>query len=92
MLWGSINLDIAFGSRYLEGEVKGASAAAVLTSGTIAVWDLFWGQCTALLPPNSEGSWSLARWSVTDTCLLAGQKDGSVYIYSYTTALRDSLG
>ncbi|XP_053220223.1 partner and localizer of BRCA2 isoform X2 [Podarcis raffonei] len=88
----SLSLPLGITGRYLEGEVKGASAAAVLTSGTIAVWDLFWGQCTALLPPNSEGSWSLARWSVTDTCLLAGQKDGSVYIYSYTTALRDSLG
>ncbi|XP_034987115.1 partner and localizer of BRCA2 [Zootoca vivipara] len=88
----SLSLPLGITGRYLEGEVKGASAAAVLTSGNIAVWDLFWGQCTALLPPDSEGSWSLARWSVTDTCLLAGQKDGSVYIYSYTTALRDSLG
>ncbi|KAG8145411.1 hypothetical protein E2320_011950, partial [Naja naja] len=63
--------------RYLERDVRGSSAAAVLTSGTIAVWDLFLGQCTALLPPNSGGSWSLARWSVTDACLLAGQEDGS---------------
>uniref|UniRef100_A0A8B9PDX0 Partner and localizer of BRCA2 n=1 Tax=Apteryx owenii TaxID=8824 RepID=A0A8B9PDX0_APTOW len=70
--------------RYLEGEVKDASAAAVLTSGTIAVWDLLLGQCTALLPPNSNGSWSLVRWSVTSACLLAGQKDGSVYLYHYS--------
>ncbi|KAK9393335.1 partner and localizer of BRCA2 [Crotalus adamanteus] len=74
--------------RYLERDVRGASAAAVLASGTIAVWDLFLGQCTALLPPNSGGSWSLARWSVTDTCLLAGQEDGSVYLYEYTGACR----
>lgn len=73
--------------RYLERDVRGSSAAAVLTSGTIAVWDLFLGQCTALLPPNSGGSWSLARWSVTDTCLLAGQEDGSVYLYRYTGGL-----
>ncbi|CAM4517696.1 partner and localizer of BRCA2 isoform X1 [Lepidochelys kempii] len=72
--------------RYLEGEVKGVSAAAVLTSGTIAVWDLFLGQCTALLPPNADGNWSLVRWSVTDSCLLAGQKDGSVYVYHYSQA------
>ncbi|XP_074867380.1 partner and localizer of BRCA2 isoform X2 [Carettochelys insculpta] len=72
--------------RYLEGEVKGVSAAAVLTSGTIAVWDLFLGQCTALLPPNADGQWSLVRWSVTDSCLLAGQKDGSVYMYRYSQA------
>uniref|UniRef100_A0A8C8RV14 Partner and localizer of BRCA2 n=1 Tax=Pelusios castaneus TaxID=367368 RepID=A0A8C8RV14_9SAUR len=70
--------------RYLEGEVKGSSAAAVLTSGTIAVWDLFLGQCTALLPPNTDGNWSLVRWSVTDSFLLAGQKDGSVYVYHYS--------
>ncbi|XP_067390323.1 partner and localizer of BRCA2 isoform X2 [Emydura macquarii macquarii] len=70
--------------RYLEGEVKDASAAAVLTSGTIAVWDLFLGQCTALLPPKTDGNWSLVRWSVTDSCLLAGQKDGSVYVYHYS--------
>ncbi|XP_039346710.1 partner and localizer of BRCA2 isoform X3 [Mauremys reevesii] len=72
--------------RYLEGEVKGVSAAAVLTSGAIAVWDLFSGQCTALLPPNADGNWSLVRWSVTDSCLLAGQKDGSVYVYHYSQA------
>ncbi|XP_010718097.2 partner and localizer of BRCA2 [Meleagris gallopavo] len=36
--------------RYLEGEVKDAWAAAVLTSGAIAVWDLLLGRCTALLP------------------------------------------
>ncbi|XP_070616999.1 partner and localizer of BRCA2 isoform X2 [Erythrolamprus reginae] len=74
--------------RYLERDVKGSSAAAVLTSGTIAVWDLFLGQCTALLPPISGGSWSLARWSVTDACLLAGQEDGSVYLYRYTGGLQ----
>ncbi|XP_010084279.1 PREDICTED: partner and localizer of BRCA2, partial [Pterocles gutturalis] len=38
--------------RYLEGDVKDASAAAVLTSGAIAVWDLLLGHCTALLPPG----------------------------------------
>ncbi|XP_007433957.2 partner and localizer of BRCA2 isoform X1 [Python bivittatus] len=73
--------------RYLERDVRNASAAAVLTSGTIAVWDLFLGQCTAVLPPNSEGSWSLARWSVTDTCLLTGQEDGTVYLYRYTGSM-----
>ncbi|XP_032086933.1 LOW QUALITY PROTEIN: partner and localizer of BRCA2 [Thamnophis elegans] len=70
--------------RSLERDVRGSSAAAVLTSGTIAVWDLFLGQCTALLPPNSGGSWCLVRWSSTDTCLMAGQEDGSVYLYRYT--------
>ncbi|XP_063171181.1 partner and localizer of BRCA2 [Candoia aspera] len=73
--------------RCLECDVRDASAAAVLTSGTIAVWDLFLGQCTALLPPHSEGSWTLARWSVTDTCLLAGQDDGTVYLYRHIGSL-----
>ncbi|XP_042294138.1 partner and localizer of BRCA2 [Sceloporus undulatus] len=84
----SLSLPLGSEGRYLEGEVRDASAAAVMTSGTIAVWDLFLGRCTAVLPPNSEGKWSLVRWSVTDTCLLAGQNDGSVYIYSYTPHLR----
>ncbi|NXK47241.1 PALB2 protein, partial [Chauna torquata] len=70
--------------RYLEGEVKDASAAAVLTSGAIAVWDLLLGRCTALLPPGPSGSWSLVRWCVTSARLLAGQTDGSVYVYRYS--------
>ncbi|XP_063199497.1 partner and localizer of BRCA2 isoform X2 [Chroicocephalus ridibundus] len=69
--------------RYLEGDVKDASAAAVLTSGAIAVWDLLLGQCTALLPPDPEGSWALARWATTSACLLAGQRDGTVCLYQY---------
>ncbi|NXH71352.1 PALB2 protein, partial [Hydrobates tethys] len=68
---------------YLEGDVKDASAAAVLTSGAIAVWDLLLGQCTALLPPGPAGSWVLARWAATSACLLAGQRDGTVCLYRY---------
>ncbi|XP_072734765.1 partner and localizer of BRCA2 isoform X1 [Ciconia boyciana] len=69
--------------RYLEGDVKDASAAAVLTSGAIAVWDLLLGRCTALLPPGPEESWALARWATTSACLLAGQRDGTVCLYRY---------
>ncbi|KAM9555634.1 partner and localizer of BRCA2 [Guaruba guarouba] len=73
--------------RYLEGDVRGAVAAAVLTSGAVAVWDLLLGQCTALLPPGPAGSWALARWATTDAsasaCLLAGQQDGTVCLYRY---------
>ncbi|NXW47619.1 PALB2 protein, partial [Nyctiprogne leucopyga] len=70
---------------YLEGDVKDASAAAVLTSGAIAVWDLLLGRCTALLPPDPDpqGSWALARWATTSACLLAGQRDGTVCLYQY---------
>ncbi|NXV15599.1 PALB2 protein, partial [Cepphus grylle] len=66
-----------------QGDVKDASAAAVLTSGAIAVWDLLLGQCTALLPPDPEGSWALARWATTSACLLAGQRDGTICLYQY---------
>ncbi|KAH0504187.1 Partner and localizer of BRCA2 [Microtus ochrogaster] len=69
--------------RLLEGDVKDHVAAAVLTSGTIAVWDLTLGHCTALLPPVSNQNWSLVKWSVTDSHLLAGQKDGNIFIYRY---------
>ncbi|KAF1568553.1 Partner and localizer of BRCA2, partial [Eudyptes schlegeli] len=69
--------------RYLEGDVKDASAVAVLTSGAVAVWDLLLGRCTALLPPDPEGSWALARWAATSACLLAGQRDGTVCLYRY---------
>nr|XP_020729746.1 partner and localizer of BRCA2 isoform X3 [Odocoileus virginianus texanus] len=69
--------------RFLEGDVKDHFAAAVLTSGTIAVWDLLLGHCTALLPPVSGQSWSFVKWSGTDSHLLAGQKDGNIFVYRY---------
>ncbi|XP_066239501.1 partner and localizer of BRCA2 isoform X3 [Saccopteryx leptura] len=67
--------------RFLEGDVKGHFAAAVLTSGTIAVWDLLLGHCTAVLPPVSDQHWSFVKWSGTDSHLLAGQKDGNIFVY-----------
>ncbi|NXD66915.1 PALB2 protein, partial [Eolophus roseicapillus] len=70
-----------------QGDVRGALAAAVLTSGAVAVWDLLLGQCTALLPPGPLGGWALARWAITDACtgacLLARQRDGTVCLYRY---------
>ncbi|XP_021266689.1 partner and localizer of BRCA2 [Numida meleagris] len=69
--------------RYVEGEVKDAWAAAVLTSGAIAVWDLLLGCCTALLPPGSDNRWTLVRWSAAGAGLLAGRADGSVCVYRY---------
>lgn len=69
--------------RFLEGDVKENLAAAVLTSGTIAVWDLLLGHCTALLPPVSDQSWSFVKWSGTDSHLLAGQKDGNIFVYRH---------
>ncbi|XP_012587075.1 PREDICTED: partner and localizer of BRCA2 isoform X2 [Condylura cristata] len=69
--------------RFLEGDVKDHFAAAVLTSGTIAIWDLLLGRCAALLPPTSGQSWSFVKWSGTDSHLLAGRKDGSIFVYRY---------
>ncbi|NWZ26212.1 PALB2 protein, partial [Asarcornis scutulata] len=69
--------------RYVEGEVKDALAAAVLSSGAIAVWDLLLGRCTALLPPGPAGSWALVRWSAGGSGLLAGRGDGGVCLYRY---------
>ncbi|XP_019505474.1 PREDICTED: partner and localizer of BRCA2 [Hipposideros armiger] len=67
--------------RFLEGDVKGNFAAAVLTSGTIAIWDLLLGHCAVLLPPISDQNWSFVKWSGTDSHLLAGQKDGNIFVY-----------
>ncbi|XP_034843932.1 partner and localizer of BRCA2 isoform X1 [Mirounga leonina] len=67
--------------RFLEGDVKDHFAVAVLTSGTIAIWDLLLGHCTALLPPVSDQHWSFVKWSGTDSHLLAGQKDGNIFVY-----------
>ncbi|KAM9372404.1 partner and localizer of BRCA2 [Phaethornis superciliosus] len=73
--------------RYLEGEVRDTSALALLSSGAIALWDLLGGHCTVLLPPEPPGRWALARWADTGTdtgtCLLAGQRDGTVCLYRY---------
>lgn len=68
------------GVRFLEGDVRDSSAAAVLTSGTVAVWNLLLGHC-AVLPPVSGQSWSFVKWSGTHSHLLAGRKDGSIFVY-----------
>nr|XP_025711258.1 partner and localizer of BRCA2 isoform X2 [Callorhinus ursinus] len=69
--------------RFLEGDVKDHFAASVLTSGTIAIWDLLLDHCTALLPPVSDQHWSFVKWSGIDSHLLAGQKDGNIFVYRY---------
>ncbi|XP_075292897.1 partner and localizer of BRCA2 isoform X2 [Opisthocomus hoazin] len=69
--------------RYLEGDVMDTAAAAVLTSGAVAVWDLLLGHCTALLAPGPAGGWVLARWAAAGACLLAGCRDGTVCLYRY---------
>ncbi|XP_071976198.1 partner and localizer of BRCA2 isoform X1 [Engystomops pustulosus] len=70
-------------SRYLEGDVKKQRAAAVLTCGSIALWDLSRSYCSAVLPPDSETPWCLVRWSDRPSCILAGRKDGTICVFEY---------
>ncbi|NXG12993.1 PALB2 protein, partial [Grallaria varia] len=71
------------GRQYLEGDVWDTAGAAVLTSGAVAVWDLLWGRCVAVLPPGPMGHWALARWATAGAGLLVGQRDGTVRLYRY---------
>ncbi|XP_063790801.1 partner and localizer of BRCA2 [Pseudophryne corroboree] len=83
-------------SRYLEGDVKEQSAAAVLTCGSIALWDLPRSHCSTMLAPSSDTPWSLVRWCHRPSCLLTGRKDGTIFVYEYTAhqsnKTRDDLG
>ncbi|XP_078520926.1 partner and localizer of BRCA2 isoform X2 [Lissotriton helveticus] len=80
----SYALPKGYTGRYLEGDLKDHMAVAVLTTGSIALWDLHLGHCTVLLPPSSLGKWSLVKWCMVESHLFAGQKDGSVYVYKYS--------
>ncbi|XP_018416591.1 PREDICTED: partner and localizer of BRCA2 [Nanorana parkeri] len=72
------------GSRYLEADVKRQKAAAVLTCGSIALWDLPRSRCSVTLPPSLDAPWCLVRWSHSPSCLLIGKIDGTICIYEYT--------
>ncbi|KAM9305460.1 partner and localizer of BRCA2 [Gastrophryne carolinensis] len=71
-------------SRYLEGDVSVESVAAVLTCGSIALWDLHRSHCAVILPPSMDTPWCLVRWAHKPSCLLTGQKDGTICIFEYT--------
>ncbi|XP_077130655.1 partner and localizer of BRCA2 [Ranitomeya variabilis] len=71
-------------SRFLEGDVKKQRAAAILSCGSIALWDLSRSQCSAVLPPDGDTPWCLVRWGNGSSWLLAGRKDGSVCVYEHT--------
>ncbi|XP_056392948.1 partner and localizer of BRCA2 isoform X2 [Hyla sarda] len=71
-------------SRYLEGDVKKQRAAAVLTCGSIALWDLPRSHCSAVLPSDSNTPWCLVRWANRPSCLLAGRKDGTICVFEYS--------
>uniref|UniRef100_A0A4W3JAJ7 Partner and localiser of BRCA2 WD40 domain-containing protein n=1 Tax=Callorhinchus milii TaxID=7868 RepID=A0A4W3JAJ7_CALMI len=69
--------------RYLNGDVKDRLIAAVVTPGSLAIWDMASGRLTAMLSHCPDVSWSLFQWAETGACLLAGKNDGTVYIYRY---------
>ncbi|XP_066432626.1 partner and localizer of BRCA2 isoform X2 [Eleutherodactylus coqui] len=72
------------GNRYLEGDVKKEGAAAVLSCGSIVLWDLSRSHCSAVLPADSDRPWCLVRWGNRDSCLLAGRNDGTICVFEYT--------
>ncbi|KAM3916329.1 partner and localizer of BRCA2 isoform 2-T2 [Leptodactylus fuscus] len=71
-------------SRYLEGDVKKQRAAAVLSCGSIALWDLSRSPCSTVLPADPDTPWCLVRWGHRPSCLLAGRKDGKICVLEYT--------
>lgn len=78
------------GSRYLEGDVKKQRAAAVLTCGSIASWDLSRSHCSAVLPPDFNTPWCLVRWGNEPSCFLAGRKDGTICVFEYSPHVETS--
>ncbi|KAM8960389.1 partner and localizer of BRCA2 [Pelodytes ibericus] len=73
--------------RYLEGDVKAHRAAAVLTCGSIALWELPSSPCSTLILPATATHWSLVRWGCTSSSLLTGQKNGTIHVYMYTGSI-----
>ncbi|XP_063286590.1 partner and localizer of BRCA2 isoform X1 [Pelobates fuscus] len=71
-------------SRYLEGNVKNQKAVAVLTCGSIALWELSIRQCSALLPPAPGTRWCLVRWAHSSSSVLTAQNNGTICVYSLT--------
>ncbi|OCT64317.1 partner and localizer of BRCA2 [Xenopus laevis] len=69
--------------RFLEGDIINHCAAAVLTSGSVAFWDLSRSPCSTILLPDADIHWSLIRWAHSMSRVLAGQKNGTIYVYSY---------
>ncbi|XP_018094724.1 partner and localizer of BRCA2 isoform X2 [Xenopus laevis] len=70
--------------RLLEGDIINHHAAAVLTSGCVAFWDLSRSPCSTILLPDADVHWSLVRWAHSMSLVLAGQKNGTICVYSYT--------
>ncbi|XP_053550680.1 partner and localizer of BRCA2 isoform X2 [Bombina bombina] len=85
------NLPDGHTGRYLEGDVKNHSAAAVLSCGSIALWDLSQSLCCTVLPPSPDMRWCLVRWAQNPSYLLAGQKDGAVCVYRHSGSALEKM-
>ncbi|XP_039631164.1 partner and localizer of BRCA2 isoform X2 [Polypterus senegalus] len=72
-----------FEGRFMDGDVKGLFVAATFCTGALVVWDLAFPCCRDVLHAEGLESWQVVRWSDNDSCLLAGQLHGDVYIYSW---------
>ncbi|XP_067859853.1 partner and localizer of BRCA2 [Heptranchias perlo] len=74
-------LPLGWNGRYLDGGVKGQSIAAVVTPGTLVLWNLLSGHISTMLQHDPNMHWSLFHWAEADSCLLARKNDGTVYVY-----------
>ncbi|XP_048408343.1 partner and localizer of BRCA2 isoform X6 [Stegostoma tigrinum] len=72
--------------RYLVGGVKDQSIAAIVTPGTLILWDVLSGHISTVLHHGPNAFWSLFHWAEANSCLLARKNDQTVYIYKYLGA------
>ncbi|XP_048465669.1 partner and localizer of BRCA2 [Rhincodon typus] len=72
--------------RYLVGGVKDQSIAAIVTPGTLILWDVLSGHISTVLHHGPNAFWSLFHWAEANSCLLARKNDQTVYIYKYMGA------
>ncbi|XP_051877683.1 partner and localizer of BRCA2 isoform X2 [Pristis pectinata] len=79
----SYTVPVECSGRYIDGGVKGQSIAAIVTPGTLVLWDVLSGHISTMLQPDTSGDWSLFYWAEEDLCLLARKNDSTVYIYKY---------
>ncbi|XP_062914782.1 partner and localizer of BRCA2 [Mobula hypostoma] len=75
----SYTIPVECSGRYVDGGVKGQSIAAIVTPGTLVLWDVLSGNISTIHQPS--GDWSLFYWAEEDSCLLAKKNDSTVYVY-----------
>ncbi|XP_043567641.1 partner and localizer of BRCA2 isoform X1 [Chiloscyllium plagiosum] len=77
--------------RYLVGGVKDQSIAAIVTPGTLILWDVLSGHIATILHHGPNAYWSLFHWAEANSCLLARKNDQTVYIYKYVGTGMDEV-